>query len=59
MEKQWAPVCIIGQCVQVVNGEGGKILIRKSDDPEIVVTVPREEWNAFVEAVKRGDFDNI
>lgn len=59
MEKHWVAACGIGACVQVAKGERGKVLIRKSDYPKIVVTVTKEEWSAFVEAVKCGDFDNV
>ncbi len=48
-----------GTCVEVAD-DGGRVLFRDSKDPQgpvLVFTV--EEWDAFAEAVKKGEFDDI
>lgn len=46
-----------GACVEVDMG-GPKILVRQSRDPEGErLAFTREEWEAFVEGAKRGEFD--
>ena len=55
-EWRRASRCTSGGCVEVKTGE--EISIRSSKHPNgIVVNYDRDEWRAFVEAVKAGEFD--
>ncbi|MFD9815451.1 DUF397 domain-containing protein [Streptomyces sp. NPDC059080] len=35
------------------------ILMRESDDPDVIVTTTREKLRAFVLGVKAGEFDHL
>jgi hypothetical protein len=55
-EWRRASRCTNGGCVEVKTGE--EISIRSSKHPNgSVVNYDRDEWRAFVEAVKAGEFD--
>lgn len=46
-----------GGCVEVAMDED-RIAVRDSKDPDGGILVfNRREWNAFIEGVKRGEFD--
>lgn len=46
-----------GACVEVMPG-GWSVLVRQSKDPHgAFLAFTREEWKAFVEGVKGGEFD--
>lgn len=44
-------------CVEVYGLEADYISIRNSRAPQKVVSYEREEWQQFIDAVKRGEFD--
>jgi hypothetical protein len=45
-------------CIEVAKDSTAKfVLLRQSDNPDMVLRVEREEWQVFVEGVKKGDFD--
>jgi hypothetical protein len=54
-----ARLCNGGNCVRIAtNGE--EFFIGDSKSPEgVVLSYSRSEWVAFVEGVKRGDFDHL
>jgi hypothetical protein len=44
-------------CAEVYGLESEFVAIRDSKRPNTVVTVTREEWQTFIDGVKRGEFD--
>jgi predicted secreted Zn-dependent protease len=51
--------CAGGSCVGVA-ARGDEILIRSTKRPGgPVVAYSREEWAAFVEGIRQGDFDDL
>lgn len=50
--------CSLGDCVEVTSGGGG-VELCSTLDPWSCVYLSRSEWDAFVAAVKRGDFDDV
>ncbi len=47
-----------GQCVECADLEDGSMAVRDSKDPNgPVLVIDREPWNAFVAAVRGGEFD--
>lgn len=50
--------CESGTCVKVA-AQGKSILIRNAADPDVHVTLTRDEWQMFIVGVKDGKFDNI
>ena len=51
--------CTGGNCVQVAPADG-MVAIRDSKNPGgAILTYSPDEWNAFVEGVKNGDFDDV
>lgn len=53
----WRRACDTSACAEVLN-DGDRVLVRNSVRPMPVVEFTREEWAAFVAAVKRGKFDS-
>lgn len=49
-------LCSSGACVEVALLDD-TVNVRASNDPEKVLTFTREEWDAFVEGAKSGEFD--
>jgi hypothetical protein len=52
--------CDTSRCVSVATLDGNLVGIRdtkQSDGP--ILTYTRDEWNAFVQGVRSGDFDTI
>jgi Domain of unknown function (DUF397) len=46
-----------GACVEIAEGPDG-VAVRDSKHPDgPMIEVTRAEWRAFVDAVKRGEFD--
>lgn len=48
--------CQIGECTEVAE-VGGHILVRNSQRKSSVARFSVEEWTAFIEGVKSGEFD--
>ncbi|MGN5379602.1 DUF397 domain-containing protein [Streptomyces sp. MUSC 14] len=46
------------QCLEAAESDG-RILLRESDDPDVVVTTSREKLAAFILGVKAGEFDHF
>jgi hypothetical protein len=48
-----------GSCVEIAKRQGGGVAIRdgKAGEASPVLTFSREEWDAFIEGVKAGDFE--
>ena len=60
-ELSWrvARKCNGGACVRVA-AHGDEIVIGSSKHPdEPVIAYSRDEWAAFVEGVRQGDFDDL
>ena len=51
--------CESGNCVQVSAIGADEVYLRSSLAVDDILRVTREEWEAFVEAVKAGEFDSI
>lgn len=60
-EVKWKKSSFSGdrdECVEA--GErNGKIVIRESDDPQVIVTTTPAKWRAFILGVKAGEFDHL
>lgn len=55
-------VCdVLDLCIEVTTdpNDENTILIRESEFPDVVVRTSRANWQAFVDGVKNGDFDNV
>lgn len=48
--------CEGGHCLEVAQ-DSNIVILRNNIDPRQVVATTREEWKAFVEGVKAGEFD--
>ena len=49
-----------GQCVEagLINDDSGRVAVRHSLEPAgPVITYTRDEWIAFVQGVRKGEFD--
>jgi hypothetical protein len=47
-------------CVEVAVSKGGSVVVRDSKLPKTMPLIfTREEWTAFRDGVKAGDFDHI
>ncbi|MFD8967481.1 DUF397 domain-containing protein [Streptomyces sp. NPDC059568] len=46
------------QCVEVAL-HNGEILMRESDDPNVVTTTSQAKFTAFIKGVKAGEFDHF
>ncbi|MGW1277956.1 DUF397 domain-containing protein [Streptomyces tsukubensis] len=46
------------QCVELAENAGA-ILMRESDDPEVIVKTSPEKLAAFIAGVKAGEFDHL
>lgn len=50
--------CDSSQCIEVCGVDDGDVLVRDSKNPEgFVQRYTSDEWNAFIEGVKLGEFD--
>jgi hypothetical protein len=51
--------CSLGDCVEVGQLPGGAVTVRDTKDSErrTALTFTRDEWAAFVQGVKAGEFD--
>jgi len=47
--------CGGGACLEVAK-RNGEVLVRDSKNPAVVLAFTPEEWAAFMEAVKSGEF---
>ncbi|MFE7569711.1 DUF397 domain-containing protein [Streptomyces sp. NPDC057539] len=46
------------QCVEIAE-QNGAILMRESDDPNVVTATSRTKFAAFIAGVKAGEFDHF
>lgn len=44
-------------CVEFMNVDSDVVQLRNSQRPETTIAYTREEWTAFLEGVKAGEFD--
>lgn len=47
--------CGSGSCAEVVV-ESGRVLVRNSRRPDVVVEFDRDEWTAFLAGAEAGEF---
>nr|WP_262704813.1 DUF397 domain-containing protein [Streptomyces sp. NEAU-383] len=47
-----------GNCVNVA-ADGNGIVLRESDDPEVILTTTPAALRAFIRGAKAGDFDRV
>lgn len=45
-------------CIEIAQHEG-RILLRESDDPDVMVTTTPAKLKAFIMGVKAGEFDHF
>jgi hypothetical protein len=60
-EPNWriAVACNGGECIRVAP-QGDQIVIGDSKNPDgPVLTYSRNEWHAFVDGIRQGDFDSL
>jgi uncharacterized protein DUF397 len=50
--------CDSNGCVEVQDA-GSQVFLRSSEAPHNTAWLSRREWQEFVAAVKRGDFDDV
>jgi len=50
--------CADTSCAEVASAPDG-ILLRSSEQPDVVVSLTPAEWTAFLAGVKAGDFDEL
>ena len=48
-----------GNCLELAKGPNGEILLRESDDPELVVETTPDKLGAFFDGVRKGEFDDL
>ena len=56
----WTDNCVEVNTADPSHGESladRLVLIRESEDPDVVVITTVDKWRAFVEGVKAGEFD--
>lgn len=56
VEVSWQTPCESAWCLETATGGAG-VLLRASGAPETMVELTREEFSAFVQAVKAGEYD--
>lgn len=44
--------------IEVAFGASGVVLMRASDEPEEIMYFPAAEWNAFIDAIRAGEFEH-
>jgi hypothetical protein len=49
--------CADGACVEVKQGEDGRVQVRSSVRPDTTLHLSAAQWAAFLAGVTRGDFD--
>lgn len=49
--------CSANGCVEVARGRDGGAVVRASADPRTALTFSADEWAAFLDGVKAGEFD--
>nr|WP_250002499.1 DUF397 domain-containing protein [Actinoplanes sp. M2I2] len=49
--------CAGGDCVEVAL-TGGHVLVRNSKNPDEVLSFTGDEWEAFLDGVKEGEFSS-
>lgn len=49
-------MCGLGACLET-NITKKHVLLRTTSEPEKEIVVTKEEWEAFIESVKQGQYD--
>jgi Domain of unknown function (DUF397) len=50
--------CQQGECLEISEHDG-KVMLRDSSDPEVVLRLDAASWRAFAEAIIVGEFDDL
>ena len=58
LEWQRSSTCPPNVCVEVAR-KGRRILIREAERPRVIVQTGKADWRAFLDGVKRGEFDHF
>jgi hypothetical protein len=53
-----ARLCASSECAEVRKRDG-VVLLRNSGNPRLVIEFTAEEWEAFTQAVRAGEFDDL
>lgn len=48
--------CVVGACAEVLMTEK-EVSLRTTGNPKTVVKATKQEWLAFIEAAKKGQYD--
>jgi hypothetical protein len=48
-----------GNCVQIERCHAGELHLRSSRDPGLWVHITNDEWAAFIEGCRDGQFDDV
>lgn len=58
VETRWmkSSACTYGDCVEMRSCDG-HVQLRDSKNPEVVLTITPDDWQAFLVGVKRNEFD--
>ena len=57
MNSKWQKSSYSANSCIEVQGDEYWVNIRETDDPKLVITTSRANWDAFVKGVKAGEFD--
>jgi hypothetical protein len=59
-QREWrrSSFCQSGECAEVLADEA-VILVRSSRNPDLVVELTLEEWGAFADGIRAGEFDGM
>jgi hypothetical protein len=49
----------VNYSVEVQRREDGDVLLRDTEDPNVVVRIPARSWDAFLKGAHAGEFDEI
>jgi len=51
--------CANTECVEIARDVQGMILLRDSKSPALVLSYTRDEFRAFLDGAKAGEFDDL
>lgn len=50
----WTRACGSSACLEVAHPEPGRVLLRNSTKPDVVIEASTEEWREFLDGVFNG-----
>ncbi len=57
LSNEWKKSSYSGKGSIEAQGDEYWVNIRETDDPNLVITTSRANWDAFIKGVKAGEFD--